>query len=154
MLLYLVKMLLLAQQYSQILATFHPATLSFNVNFLTSETTAQDFAFYSISNDSGNDAFLIEDTFNSSLTSSSTRFTDDTGFRTLNISLSPNTTNTTIGFGVLNAQDNSRESGLLLDAPKPVPFEVEGFMGLLALGTFIGSRHLLKARQKRRQTSN
>lgn len=121
-------------------------TLSFNWNFLTSETlrtpTANnDFASFFLTSE-----VSLGNALNSSLVSSGTQFFDaETGFNSTSLQLSAGTY--TLEFLVANSNDTSVQSGLLVDnvsfQPVPEPTTMSWFGSTLAL--------VISARVRRRK---
>jgi hypothetical protein len=120
--------------------------LTFDWNFLTNEVgegdeedegdDVQDFAFVSLS--SGYTDILADVLF-SIFMPSSTTFNDETGFAAFSYTFTTGGT-FTLGFGVMHADDNEVDSGLLLDNVTIIPEPAT--IGLLALGSlaFLGKK--------------
>ena len=127
------------------------SVLSFNFNFLTNESTAfpgdiiNDFAFVSIFSTSGTSivpATVLADVAGTffPLVASSTRFAQQTGFRTYTSqALAAGTYR--LGIGVVNVTDDTVDSGLLIDNLTLTPggltnggFEGGNFSGFTTVG--------------------
>jgi hypothetical protein len=116
--------------------------LSFDWNFLTNEFLEEalynDFAFWSLVNQQSGE--LLADTFFVPFVLSSTTFTSETGYQATTFTLTQSGT-FTLGFGVMDVQDQAIRSGLLIDnvqltssaSPIPEPSSLVVF-GLAALG--------------------
>lgn len=121
--------------------------LTFNWNFLTNEpaqsTDFNDFAFFTINGT----PVKLGDTF-SSFSSSLTPFARETGFKSQSYKFL-NSGTYTLGFGVVNVNDDSKNSGLLIDnvaLSKPsssVP-EPSTVLGVLVLGSLGVIRRFLR----------
>ncbi len=131
-------------------------TLSFAWNFVTNESvgssansTFNDFAFATLSNNSQNSFFTLADTTTNFLANGSkTSFFEETGFKTFSYTL-PTDGEYTLGIGVVDVGEPTVISGLLLDKVQAVP-ETSSTVSLLFLGT--GAILVLKRKQKRYRT--
>ena len=131
-----------AQDGSAINQTFSAAagaTISFNWNFLTNETAGgnNDYAFVIIDRVSSSLPTILADVTNAITPTSP--FSFQTTFNTF--TSAPLTAGThTISFGVVDIDDTTGNSGLLVDnfTVTAVPFEFSPAAGLLALGVLFG----------------
>lgn len=133
--------------------------LSFSWNFLTNESVEQaaredftypnfnDFTFVSIQSDSFSQLFSLADTV-STFINSSTRYSNETGYRQFSYTI-PTTGTYTLGIGVVDVGEPTRTSGLLLDNVETVP-EPGSALALLvggALGTLSRRRRSRKNKE-------
>jgi hypothetical protein len=110
--------------------------LTFNWNFLTDEVEegddVPDFAFVSIVS---NFSEILADAVSSTFVPSNTPFYDETGFSTFQYTF-PTSGTFTLGFGVMDEDDEVVDSGLLLDnvtiIPEPATICLLG-LGVLSL---------------------
>src|SRR5919199_4627253 len=122
-------------------------TFLFSWNFLTNESVEQaaredftypnfnDFAFVSIQSDSFSQLFSLADTV-STFINSSTRYSNETGYRQFSYTI-PTTGTYTLGIGVVDVGEPTRTSGLLVDKVEAVPEPGSALVLLVggALGT-------------------
>ncbi|MBM7067688.1 VPLPA-CTERM sorting domain-containing protein [Actibacterium sp. 188UL27-1] len=115
-------------------------TLTFDFNFLTSESTPTSFndgAFFF----ADGQYFSLGDTTSAGFTTSSTPFNEELGYASFSYTFTTYGTQT-FGFGVFNEGDTSVSSGLLVDnvsvSPVPVPAALPllltAFGGLMVMG--------------------
>ena len=133
-------------------------TLNFNWDFLTNDGADflgdQDFAFVSITNDSGfEEIFILEDSTGNipTVASDATDFANLTSpyaaYISDELALTPG--NYRVGFGVVDVDGVDRSSALLVDnfVVQEVPFEFSPAFGLLLMGGFFGINYLRRLQQ-------
>ena len=129
--------------------------LTFDWNFLTNEALPlpfKDFSFVSITSLSE----LADTTFPSSVSSPTTQFFTETGFKPFSFKI-PTTGTYTLGIGVTDTVDNTTDkedniidSGLLVDSVKLVSVpEPPSMLGVLAFGA-LGAVSVLKRKQRQK----